>query len=227
MTRAERICGWILLPTHMFLLPILISFASNSIFPMMGISLSTAWINVLYYAISFTLTLCLMFRYLKLSFGNLWDGVLRALQAIIFGYFLYYALIYLISILVSLIPEIPTNPNDALIVDTAKLNPGAMTVVAVLLAPVVEETLFRGVVFGTIRGKSRFLAYFVSTLIFSIYHLWQYAAMDFSWTLLLQLAQYIPGSIALAFCYEKGGSIWSSIFLHMFINYITLTIRVG
>ncbi len=37
-------------------------------------------------------------------------------------------------------------------------------------------------------------------------------------TLLIFLIQYIPVSFVLTWCYERSGSIWVPIFLHMLIN---------
>ena len=85
----------------------------------------------------------------------------------------------------------------------------------------------RGVAYGTLRGKSVFLAYLVSTVLFAVYHMWSFLLDGYGWTILLYMLQYVPGGIALAWCYEKSKNIWAPVFLHMAINLITLTITVG
>ena len=40
--------------------------------------------------------------------------------------------------------------------------------------------------------------------------------------LLLSLLDYVPASIALAAAYERGGTIWSPIALHMLLNGMSL-----
>ena len=93
-----------------------------------------------------------------------------------------------------------------------------MTSVFVVFAPVIEETLVRGVVFGTIRPASRVLAYIVSALLFTLMHNWQYFGLYPALSILLSCLPYIPASVALAWVYEKGGTIWAPITLHALIN---------
>ena len=62
------------------------------------------------------------------------------------------------------------------------------------------------------------LAYAVSIALFSLYHVWQYAVVFGDARLLLWAVQYIPVSAALAWSYERTGTVWTSIFVHMIIN---------
>ena len=101
-----------------------------------------------------------------------------------------------------------------------------MIAVAVLMAPLVEECLFRGVVFGTIRPKSRFWAYAASIALFSLYHVWQYVLVYQEPKLLLSALAYVPVSAALTFCYEQTRSIWPPVFFHMCINALSLTVSL-
>ena len=95
-----------------------------------------------------------------------------------------------------------------------------MTAVAVFLAPLVEEPIFRGGVFGLLRRYSRAAAYGASMLLFAVYHLWSYALLDASaW---LYLLQYLPAGFLLARIYEKTNSLWSAIFLHMTVNGVSM-----
>ena len=93
-----------------------------------------------------------------------------------------------------------------------------MLAVSVVFAPVIEETLVRGVVFGTIRPASRVLAYIVSALLFTLMHNWQYFGLHPFLSILLSCLPYIPASVALAWVYEKAGTIWAPITLHALIN---------
>lgn len=112
------------------------------------------------------------------------------------------------------------NPNNAAVMDLVGRQTGKMSAAVIFLAPIVEEMLFRAGIFGTIRRKSRLLAYLVSIALFAIYHVWGYAVSDpVSW---LYLIQYIPAGYVLCRCYEYGNSIWGSMFLHMLINFVSL-----
>ena len=126
----------------------------------------------------------------------------------------------------SRIGELPVPNNDA-VTGLARTDYKRMIAVAVLMAPLVEECLFRGVVFGTIRPKSRFWAYAASIALFSLYHVWQYVLVYQDPKLLLSALAYVPVSAALTFCYEQTRSIWPPVFFHMCINALSLTVRTG
>ena len=89
-----------------------------------------------------------------------------------------------------------------------------------MVAPIVEEIVFRGAVFGALRQKNRLLAYVVSVLLFSLYHVWGYMLAD--WKLIIFIIQYIPVSFLLCRLYERTSSIWSCIFMHMLVNSISI-----
>ncbi len=227
MKTSERIIGNIYIPVHVFLLPLLLGFLYTNVLSRGDAGLGDLDLNLIYYCISFVFVLVFLFRFLKKSFSDLLDNIVPALQAIALAYFFNYFAVYLVTFLLSFVLDSVANPNTQEIVSQTKLNANAIIVVAVLLAPIVEETLFRGALFGTLRSKSRLLAYIVSTLAFAVYHLWQYFVGGFEWTILLYLLQYIPPSIALCWCYERSGSIWSPIVLHALINFVSIKILIG
>ena len=70
--------------------------------------------------------------------------------------------------------------------------------------------------------------YVLSTLVFALYCVWQfvysYGTVDFRYLLLF--LQYVPMSLALTWCYDNGGSIWSPIALHMVLNALILASAV-
>jgi len=74
------------------------------------------------------------------------------------------------------------------------------------------------VIFGFFRKKNRVLAYVMSFICFSIIHVWAYALVSPDWTILVNLIQYLPPTIALCYSYEKGDNIFCPVALHMIIN---------
>ena len=82
----------------------------------------------------------------------------------------------------------------------------------------MEEVLFRGYVFGNIRGSSRLAAYIVSCLLFAFLHVWQFAVVSHSFTYFLLMLQYLVPGLVLAWVYEHSGTLWGSILLHMCVN---------
>ena len=98
------------------------------------------------------------------------------------------------------------------------LSPAATVVIVAFLMPLVQEILFRGVVFGAVRGRNRALAYLLSTLIFGLSSCWQWAVNLGDPRYFLLVFQYVPLSLAACWCYERGGSVWTAAALHMLYN---------
>ena len=112
------------------------------------------------------------------------------------------------------------NPNVYNYLEQYAMSPAATVVIVVVLMPIVEEALFRGLLFGAVRRYSRALAYGLSTLLFAVYCVWQfvftYNGMDLRYLLLF--AQYVPMSLALCWSYDNGGSVWTPVALHMVLT---------
>ena len=224
MTRAERIIGWVYLPIHMFLLPIYSGLIFTPIMELFGIPLTDSHLSVMYYGLGFLVVLIGMFRYLKRSFSDIFDHPLYFLQAVVLAYVAKWVLEYAVSfLLIAVLPEV-SNPNQTAITQQTQQNTSLMIVAIVLFAPIVEEVLFRGMLFGVVRRKSRVLAYVLSTVVFAVYHIWKYFLGGFDWTLLLYMLQYVPGGLALAWCYERSGTVWAPIVLHLLNNVFVFTV---
>lgn len=89
---------------------------------------------------------------------------------------------------------------------------GLLVIAAVLLAPIVEELIFRGCLYRFLKSQTTLLpAQIASGLLFSMIH----------WNLLSFLPLVIVG-IFLARVYEKTGSILVAIWFHAFFNAFSL-----
>ena len=192
MSKTESILGWVYVFVHAFAMGYILNALNAYVFPAMGFHLNSANLNLLYYGVGFVYLLIALFKFLKQSFSDLGGNILNTLVGVFGGYAAYMLLMYLVSMLLTLVIYGSVNPNSAAVAEETRLNPNTMLAIGVLLAPIVEEILFRGVVFGTLRKKSRLLAYAVSTLFFAVYHLWDYLLFSFSPALLLMLVQYVP-----------------------------------
>ena len=126
--------------------------------------------------------------------------------------------------LVRLIPLPVQNPNFISYPEQYAFAPAATVLILVVLMPLVEEPLFRGLLFGAARGYSRWLAYVLSAAGYAFYcavqFVYAYGALDLRYLLLA--IQYAPMALALTWCYDRGGSIWSAIALHAVLNGFTL-----
>lgn len=218
MTKYERVLGWIYLPFYVFLLSLILSF----VFGLLGWQPSGVRLNAFYFLINLIAIVSIFHRFL---WGSL-CGILRRfwafLQALILGFVLYYAAVALLGLLYSRLFPGLVNPNDASIQSLASESYGFTVLCTVVIAPIVEETLMRGLLFGTIQRKSRVWAYIVSIVVFAAIHLWQYIGHADAGTIALCALEYLPAGVALGWTYEKAGNIWACILLHMAVNAISL-----
>ena len=111
--------------------------------------------------------------------------------------------------------------NQTLVVTLVSSNMLLMTFQAVILAPIVEELFFRGLIFNTLRQKSVFLAHLISAFLFGLLHVYSYIlAGDMSeW---IKLIPYMTAGLAFSYAYEKRQNIIAPIFLHGVKNLIAV-----
>ena len=212
MSRWEMIAALAWLPVHVLLLPALLV----RLFPTMELT----QLNLVVYCVGAAYMLLTQWRFLRRDFDPLCDrpGWILVNICVCYGAMLLFnmALVGLLSLMV----DTANNPNNAAIMDMAGTDSGKVSALAVFLAPFVEELIFRGAVFGSLRHRSRILAYVVSILLFSAYHVWGFALNDP--TIWIYVLQYVPVSYLLCRCYERTDTIWGSIFFHMLVNAISL-----
>ena len=220
LSRAEAIAGWCYLPFYLVLLSAGIQYLAAAL----HVSLTALTINIIYFSVNLLFVL-LVFRNFLLQrfFGS---GFWNFVQALILGFALYYAGTWAVQALEHLLAGQVTIYNNVTVNELIFENRYVMLAVSVVFAPVIEETLVRGVVFGTIRPASRVLAYIVSALLFTLMHNWQYFGLYPFGSMLLSCLAYVPASAALCWTYEKAGTIWAPITIHAIINAISFGIVV-
>ncbi|MGE4352517.1 MAG: lysostaphin resistance A-like protein [Oscillospiraceae bacterium] len=222
MSRRELILGLAYLPIHTIALPFLISWHSAR-YPGM---FTPVQYNVAYIAFSFAVVLAIALKYLRAEFDGLLNNKLLTVFTLIQGYFLNFLLNYILLMLLLLIMGNTglSNPNDAALADMAAEDYRKVLGMAVFLGPIVEEVLFRGVVFGALLKRDRLAAYIVSIMLFALLHVWQYAILEQNVSVLLYALDYLPVGFILAWCYERSGNLWTPILFHMGINATALAI---
>lgn len=227
LARGEKIGGIIFLPLYLFLLPLGLSWLNLQAGNRWNVSLGDAQLNLAYYAIACLLALWIFRRFLSASFAQFSEHLLGSLWAILTGFVLYFLLNLAMSWVLSLIPGALENANNSAITAEAQRAPQITMAMILFLSPFVEETLFRGFVFGGLREKHRVLAYVVSILLFGVLHIWQYVVITGDFSYAVAFLQYIAPSFALAWCYEKAGNIWAPMGLHSLINAMALILIFG
>lgn len=220
LTRRETIAGWVYLPIHILVLPGLIG-AAFLLFP--GLPFSPAQLNGIYYLVGMVIVVLFFRKLVRREFDRLWDAPLSFLYGVVGGYMMWYLLSLLTQALFTALGWFQdANPNNSVIDALSRDDFRVMKTITVFFAPVLEEVLFRGVVFQSIRKKHRILAYAVSVGLFSVYHVWQYALT--APMMLWYAVQYIPVTLAITWSYERSGTLFAPIALHMFNNYLAFAV---
>lgn len=216
MTDAESRRGMVFFLLYFFLFPYLNAFAQRLIFGDAETLIAEA--NVVYYGILFALCLVLFWNFLKEDFQGLMDWLPENTAGILLGL----VGAGVMNALLRLLPFPVADPIPQQYAAEFGAAPIPTLVLLLLLIPLVEETLFRGLLFGQFRGYSRPLAYVLTSVFYALAAVWRYALERGDARYLLLSVAYLPLSIACTWCYDNGGSVWATAFLHAGLNGIIL-----
>lgn len=220
LSQKERIVGSCYLFFQLLALPFILAAVANRL----PFTLTDIELNFVLFSINFLATV-IIFRKLLIGCGKISLATpKRTLLAAAAGFGLYWLGSILMSYLAVSVDPSFQNVNDASISLMAEENFPLMFIATVLLAPVTEELLYRGLVFGSLYRRSRTLAYCVSALFFASLHVIGYIGSYSAARLLLCLIQYLPAGYAIAYAYEKADSIWAPILLHTANNLLAMII---
>lgn len=218
LRRNEQIGGWLWLVFYEGILGFLVSLVAGAV----GRELQPEISNGICMILGFLGTMVLFRRFLGDSLTMVRGNVGKLIGGILLGAGVYISAQVLIGMLTDVLGISYSTPNDDLIASLAKDHYRMMWAETVLLSPVIEETLLRGVVFGTLRKKNRPLAYVGTGLIFAGMHILAYLGSLGPADILMNLVIYgLPGA-SLCVAYEKADNIWAAILLHMMINMLAM-----
>lgn len=216
MTRTETLMGWIYYPIQLLVLPFLIALANL----LLGNLLSDSWINIVYFSVNF-LCIFLIFRHFLIENAKVAaETPFRCLRCAVVGIIAYWLLSYVVQIFILVVDPDFFNVNDAYISSITQENYSFMALGTVLLVPVAEETLYRGLIFGQLYNRNRLAAYLVSSAAFAVIHLLNYFGRYDPLLLALCFLQYLPAGLCLGWAYANADSIWAPILMHITINQI-------
>ena len=121
------------------------------------------------------------------------------------------------NILIALISPLDLPENEQAIREVIKISPFLIIFSSVIIAPIVEEILFRKTLFDIIKNKKMFIV--VSGLLFGAFHIIGMGESLYSW---LYIIPYASLGIAFSYSYAKTNNLITSICLHSFHNLITV-----
>lgn len=216
LNNRERYAGWFYLAFQLLVLPEILVLG-NYLLPK---PLDATQLNIVLFIINFAAIVGIFHKFLwnglKVACKNLW----RTLKSAFLAFCVYYVSNLLINTLIFRWAPWFYNVNDQSIGSMAAQSFTLMTVCVVILVPVVEETLYRGLLFGRLYARNKYLGYIASVAVFAAIHVIGYVGSYSGAHLALCFLQYLPAGFALAWAYEEADSIWAPILMHMTINFI-------
>ena len=218
MTTTEVVAGVMFFLIYLVALPFVADPAFDFVAKLLGTGISEALRNAIYYYVLFAVTLVIFHNFLACTSRQAMDRLGEVCKNVLLGMVAMYGLNELVYRLTNLVMTNRTNLNDTTISAQIEDAPRTTLLIIIFLAPFVEEVLFRGLVFGNLKTKYRVAAYVVSCLLFAALHVWQFAVVNQDMTYFLLMVQYLVPGLVLAWVYERSGTLWTSIGLHMAVN---------
>lgn len=218
LTEGEKIAGTVFFVIYLLVLPFVTRPALDLLGRLMGVTIGESLGNTIYYYVLFAVTLIIFHRFIGRTTTLFLENAVGSLKVLAVGFIAFYGLNELTYRLTRLVVGNHTNLNDMTISAQIDAAPRTTLLIVVILAPFVEEVLFRGLVFGGLRSKSRLAAYALSCALFALLHVWQYALVSQDITYLVLMIQYLVPGLVLAWVYDRTGTLWTSIGLHAAAN---------
>lgn len=216
--KKQSIAGYIYLAVQLLVLQPALAIV-NLLLP---VPMDNTTLNIVYFIINFLCVAAIFWGYLISSGKQFFSSLLKCLCYAFLAFSAYWVASTFISSLIYGIDPNFSNVNDENINQMTRDNFTLMAIGTVLLVPITEETLYRGLIFGKIYNRSRVLAYLVSTLAFAALHVIGYIGYYEPKLLLLCLLQYLPAGLCLGWAYASTGSVWTSILVHITVNSIAM-----
>lgn len=121
-------------------------------------------------------------------------------------------------VIIFLMPQ-QLNPNQEAINSAVQAAALPMILATVIIGPICEEIIFRGLIFRFFRRYSWVFAHVLSAGLFAFNHLWE-DILAGNWMLLFLIVPYFLMGIALSAAYESKRNLVILITLHMAVNLI-------
>lgn len=214
LSSQETIAGFSYLVFQLLLLPGLLNWINGHL----NTPLKAAELNFFFYLVNFISILLIFHDFLGRGLRQVTQHPAIYSQAVILGTVAYFACSWAVTWAVrQLVPSF-SNYNDLAISAMFGTNRFLMIIGVVVLVPPVEECLYRGLIFRNLYGKSRWAAYLVSILAFSVIHILGYIGTYSPLELVMAFLQYLPAGLCLAWAYTKADTIFAPILIHAIIN---------
>ena len=222
LNRGEIWLGWIYWAVQLLVLPTVM----DTVLPLLGLDLSVIQFNFIFFALNFLFLTVIFHRFLGEHTKLALKQPFRVLRYAFGGYVFFWISTTVIGIVTAHFVPSFSNVNDAAIMQMAASDYTLTAIGTVLLAPVAEELMYRGLLFGSLHHRSPAGAFILSTIVFAAIHVVGYIGLYRPLILVLCFLQYIPAGLCLGWAYTRSGNIWAPILAHIAINQTSiLTMR--
>ena len=185
------------------------------------------YIQVILYLFVFLIAIVLAKPLLKKAVATFLSKPIQIIKdtLIRFGW-LYLSMIVCNIILLFLLPDSPTSNNQQEILNSLIENPALTTIVTVIFAPVVEEIIFRGCLYGKLREIFNYRTCLViSSFTFGFLHIYQ-SLLSGDFLDCFYILTYAVMGIQFGILYEKHNSIVACMLLHCMNNTLATLMMV-
>lgn len=219
MNRSERIFGCIWLVVQLFL-PWLMGLLNG----LLSDPMSDGLLAFVTYCVNFVAVCSIFHHFLRDSLRAAWQKLWNLVQAVVLGIVFYWACDWAVNWLLSYLIPGYTGLVDASIAALSGSGLYLRLIGVILLSPVIEESLYRGLVFRGLWQKHKVLAYILSMVVFSAVHVLGYIGSQDATALVLCFLRYLPAGLILAWTYTKADNICAPILVHAVINAVAIGI---
>ena len=218
MSRREKILGWLFWIFSVFVLPGLLAFLNTKL----AEPLDESTLNFTFYCVNFLAVCCVFSRFLRDSLVAAWRDLWNFIQAVVLGYVALWACTRAMNAVMDYLLPGFRNINDSAITEMAHAGYVFTAISVVIMAPLVEEVLYRGLIFRNLYRSSQVAAYLLSMAAFAAIHVLGYIGTESVTTLALCFLQYLPAGLCLAWTYTKADNIFAPIVVHAVVNAIAI-----
>ena len=222
MNHTERLAGTIFFVVYLLVMPLLADRLFALIELLLGTRIDAGLQNALYYYFLFGVTLVIFHGSIAGTTTHFFNNLNRSLTTLFLSLLVFSGANELLYRLFRVFFHSGANLNDTTIAAQVGAAPRTTALIVVFLAPFVEEVLFRGLVFGCVKEKSRVVAYAVSSLLFAFTYVWTFLLSGWDLSCLTLMLQYLVPGLVFAWAYDRSGTLWTSILLHGIVNALAL-----
>ena len=200
-----------------------VKFSGDLLLKVFSVEFLTKYLDALFYIVLFVSSIVLFRKIFCLSFKDFKDNWKKYLKWSIGFYFITFVLVGVVGMLLNG-AEIDKSVNQSAVEWSIQQNKILFAISTSILGPVVEEVIYRGIVFNALVGektntKRNILAIILTAVIFVLMHV---SFVGFTFTdLLANMPVFVIG-LTLTFLYFKTGNILCPIIVHVIVNTVSV-----